>query len=62
MAGETVEHYLRECNKYKEQRKRLRKEVGVGKMKVGILLGDPKKIKHMLTFVNRKTGKIMGQI
>ena len=54
---ETVEHYLLECNKYKEQRKRLRKEVGVGKMKVGILLGDGKKIKYMLTFV-KETGRL----
>ena len=54
---ETVEHYLLECNKYKEQRKRLRKEVGVGKMKVGVLLGDPKMIKHMLTFV-KETGRL----
>ena len=52
-----MEYYLLECHKYKEQRKRLRKEVGVGKMKVGILLGDPKMIKHMLTFV-KETGRL----
>jgi len=48
---ETVEHYLLECRKYKEQRKRLRKDVGTGKMKVGILLGDPTKIKHTMKFI-----------
>jgi len=54
---ETVEHYLLECRKYKEQRKILRKEVGVGKMKIGILLGDPTKIKYTLTFV-KETGRL----
>ena len=52
-----MEHYLLECRKYKEQRKILRKEVGVGKMKIGILLGDPTKIKYTLTFV-KETGRL----
>ena len=54
---ETVEHYLLECRNYKEQRKRLREEVGTGKMKVGILLGDPTKIKHTMTFI-KETGRL----
>ena len=54
---ETVEHYLLECRKYKEQRKRLRKEVGMEKMKVGILLSDPTKIKHTMTFI-KETGRL----
>jgi ribonuclease HI len=48
---ETVEHYLLECRKYKEQRKRMRKEAGAGKMKVGILLGDPTMIKNTMMYV-----------
>ena len=52
-----MEHYLLECQKYKEQRKRLQKEVGIGKMKVGILLGDPVKIKNTLSFV-KETGRL----
>src|SRR5437762_1368706 len=51
---ETVEHYMLECRKYKDQRKRLRKEVGGRKMKVGILLGDPTLIKNTMTYI-RKT-------
>ena len=45
---ETVEHYLLECRNYAEQRKKLRREVGTGKMRVEILLGDPKMIKNTL--------------
>ena len=39
---ETEEHYLMECRNYREQRKKLRRESGTGKMRVEILLGDPK--------------------
>ena len=39
---EIVEHYLLECRKYREQRKKLRREAGKGKMQVEIALGDPK--------------------
>jgi hypothetical protein len=35
-----------ECRNYKESRKKLREAVGTGKMKVGILLGDPTEIRH----------------
>ena len=48
---ETVEHYLLECRSYREQRKRLGRAVGTGKMRVGRLLGDPKIIKHTLKYV-----------
>ena len=46
------------CGKYlyKEERKKLRKEVGTGKMKVGILLSDPSKIRHTITYIN-ETGR-----
>jgi hypothetical protein len=45
---ETVDHFLLEYRKCKEPRK---KAVGAGKMKVGILLGDPVEIKHTMAFV-----------
>ena len=45
---ETVEHYLLECRKFREQRKKLRKEVGTVKMRVAGLLGDTRLIKHTL--------------
>jgi len=54
---ETVEHYLLECRKYKEQRKRLREAVGTGMMKTGTLLGDPTKIKHTMVYI-KETGRM----
>ena len=48
---ETVEHYLLECRKYREQRKMLRKNVGMGRMKVRILLGNTKVLKHMMEYI-----------
>ena len=49
---ENVEHYLMECRNYKKQRKKLLKDVGTGKMKMEILLGDPSMIKHTMIFIN----------
>ena len=46
-----MHHYLLECRNYREQRKKLRKEVGTGKMRVERLLGDPKMIKHTLEYI-----------
>ena len=54
---ETVEHYLLECRKYREQRKKLRKEVGTVKMRVARLLGDTKVIKHTLEYI-KTTGRL----
>jgi hypothetical protein len=48
---ETVEHYLLECPKHWEQRKTLRKNVGTGRMKMRILLGDIKMIKHTMEYI-----------
>ena len=46
-----MEHYLLECNKYRDQRKRMRLELKKGKMTVARLLGDPKAIKHTMKYV-----------
>ena len=54
---ETVEHYLLECRKFREQRKKLRKEVGTAKMRVARLLGDTKLIRHTLEYINA-TGRL----
>ena len=54
---ETVEHFLLECRRYKEQRRTLRREVGVGKMRVDRLLGDPRVIKKTLEYV-KSTGRL----
>ena len=53
---ETVEHYLLECKVYKEQRKCLKNKVGRGKMRVDLLLGDPKVVKHTLSHIE-ETGR-----
>jgi len=54
---ETVEHYLLECRKYREQRKKLRKEVGTAKMRVARLLGDTKVLEHTLEYI-KTTGRL----
>jgi hypothetical protein len=48
---ETVEHYLLECRNYREQRKKLRREVRVRNMRVVRLLGDTKLIGHTVEFI-----------
>ncbi len=54
---ETIEHYLLECRKFREQRKKLRKEIGTVKMRVARLLGDTKLIKHTVEHINA-TGRL----
>jgi hypothetical protein len=49
---ETVEHFLLQCPKYTEQRRRLRREVGGWNMRADKLLGDPKLIRHTMEYVN----------
>ena len=48
---ETVEHYLLECRRYHEERIKLRKEIGKGRLTLGKLLGEPQAIKHMIEYV-----------
>ena len=45
-----------ECQKYREKRKRLRKEVGTVKMRVAGLLRDTKLIKHTLEYIKTTGG------
>ena len=54
---ETVEHYLLECRNFREERKKLKREVGAGNMRVGRLLGDIKLIGHTVEFI-----KITGRL
>src|SRR5439155_8361368 len=58
MGKETVEHYLLECRKYNEQRRRLRNQVGPGRMRAEKLLGYPKLIKHTIQYVIATKGEI----
>ena len=53
---ETVEHYLLECRLYAEQRKKLRKNVGAGRMKIEKLLGSKELAKHTIEFVASTKG------
>jgi hypothetical protein len=39
-----------------EQRRRLQEAVGTGRMKIGILLGGPTKIKYTMAYIN-ETGR-----
>jgi hypothetical protein len=48
---ETMEHYLLERNKYKNQRKQMRLELKKGRMTVGRLLGNPQAIKHTMKYI-----------
>jgi hypothetical protein len=56
---ETVEHYLLECQNYRDQRKKLRVEGGKGKMWMEMLLRDLKTIKHTLTGIHQGNRQIM---
>jgi len=56
MGKETVEHYLLKCQRYVEERKEVRKNVGVGGMRIEKLLGYPKLVKHTVEFVASTKG------
>jgi len=44
--------------KYNERRKKLRREVGPGRMRIEKLLGYPKLVKHTLEFVANTKGEL----
>ena len=46
-----MQHFLLVCQKYERLRDRLRKAVGVGGMKMEKLLGDPRRIKDTVEFI-----------
>jgi hypothetical protein len=56
---ETVEHYLLECPKYREQRRGLQKEVGIEKMNVAGLVGSHKTYQHTRKYMG-ETGRMAG--
>jgi len=57
---ETVEHFILECPKYKEQRKELRKSVGTWKLRIDMLLGDVKLLKYMTEYI-KATGRMVNK-
>ena len=48
---ETLEHYLLECRRYHEERIKLRKQIGKGRLTLGKLLREPQAIKHTIEYV-----------
>ena len=50
-ARETVHHFLMVCPKHEELRDKMRREVGEGGMKEEKLLGDHRRIKHTVEFI-----------
>ena len=46
-----MHHFLLVCPRYERLRDRMRKEVGVGGMKIEKLLGDPRRIKDTIEFI-----------
>lgn len=50
-AKETVHHFLMMCPKYERLRDKMRKEMGEGGMKMEKLLGDHKRVKHIVEFI-----------
>jgi hypothetical protein len=50
-AEETVHHFLMVCPNYERSRDGMRKKVGVGGMKMEKLLGDPRRIKDTVEFI-----------
>ena len=53
---ETMEQSLLECIRHAAERKEPRKKVEIGEMKLGLLLGNPKLIKHTAEFVASTKG------
>jgi hypothetical protein len=47
-----VHHLLMVCPKYERLRDKLRKEVGIGGMKMEKLLGNHRRIKHTAEFID----------
>ena len=43
--------YLLECRRYHDERIKLRKEIGTGRLTMGKLLGDAQAMRHTLEYV-----------
>jgi len=48
---ETVKHFLLICSKYEKERDKLRREVGAEGMREEKLLGDVRRVKHTIQFI-----------
>ena len=54
---ETVQHFLLECRRFKNERKKLRQEVGTGRMKIAWLLGNKNMASHIMEYAD-STGRL----
>ena len=55
---ETVEHFLLECPRYREQRSEMRRKAGTGNMRVDVLLGSSKAILEFTEKYINDTGRL----
>ena len=53
MKKRLVEHFLVECPGFWEERQEMRRKVGVGRMKVAILLGESKAIGATMEYISK---------
>ena len=53
-----MEYYLLECRKYKEQRKKMIKDIGKGRLNIKRLLDQSQMIKHTIEFIEAKIIRI----
>jgi len=51
MRKETMEHYLLKYQQFKQQRKKMIKDIGKGRLNIERLLGQPQMIKHTVEFI-----------
>jgi ribonuclease HI len=54
---ETVQHFLLECQRFKNEWKKLRTEVGTGRMKIAWLLGNKNMASHTMEYIG-STGRL----
>ena len=57
---ETVEHYIMECEQYKEERETLIRTVGLINMRLAYLLGNKEGVQATLKFV-KETGRLQEE-
>jgi hypothetical protein len=51
MAKVTVKHFLLVCPMHERERDKLRRKVGVGGMSEERLIGDPRRVKYTIEFI-----------
>ena len=57
---ETVQHFLLECRRFKNERTKLRTEVGTGRMKIAWLLGNKGMASHTMEYIG-STGRLQSR-